>query len=164
MSKCAARCNCREYFLALTVIVMIVIILTAKDTTTAVILVGLIAGFLVVMGPHNASCRRDAFTPREVENPILHKEVTRSLIEEDKYPGAIDFRESTDFRGASGEAGDDTGIVYDGDELVTYQNRARNVPERVWAGTHQRKTLVDHYVREELDERENVRWWGAHEV
>jgi len=59
---------------------------------------------------------------------------------------------------------DDAIALYDGDELNTYQVRSRNNPERVWAGIYRRKALLDRYVREELDERENTRWWGAQEV
>jgi hypothetical protein len=59
---------------------------------------------------------------------------------------------------------DDAIAIYDGDELMAYQARSRNDPERVWAGIYRRKALVDRYVREELDERENTQWWGAGEV
>jgi hypothetical protein len=59
---------------------------------------------------------------------------------------------------------DDALALYDGDELTAYQVRSRNEPERVWAGIYRRKALVDRYVGEELDERENSRWWGAGEV
>ena len=59
---------------------------------------------------------------------------------------------------------EDAIALYDGDELNAYQVRSRNKPERIWAGIRRRKDLVDHYVREELDECENTRWWGAHEV
>jgi hypothetical protein len=54
--------------------------------------------------------------------------------------------------------------IEDGDELLAYQGRARNDPERVWAGLRRRKALVERFAAEELDMEENKRWWGAHEV
>ncbi len=59
---------------------------------------------------------------------------------------------------------DDAISGFDGDEQNTYQARSRNDPTRVWAGVFRRKELIDRYVRSELDERENCRWWGVHEV
>jgi len=105
------------------------------------------------------------------------------------YPGAIDFG-AADPPGDTDEAlahtgwtaddeagnpygsgwaalpcvGSDAAVSCDGDELNAYQVRSRNSPERVWAGVYRRKSLIDRYVREELDERENAQWWGAHEA
>lgn len=59
---------------------------------------------------------------------------------------------------------DEATAHFDGDELVTYHARARNDPERVWAGARRRKAHVQRYVGEELDEAENTVWWGRHEV
>lgn len=67
-------------------------------------------------------------------------------------------------QGAAPCVDDDAIAIYDGDEQNTYQVRSRNDPERVWAGILRRKPLVERYVKEELDERENTRWWGDHEV
>jgi hypothetical protein len=58
---------------------------------------------------------------------------------------------------------EEAAAIYDGDEQVTYQSRARNQPERVWAGASRRKTHVSGYVDEELDEEENAPWWGRSE-
>ena len=58
---------------------------------------------------------------------------------------------------------DDAIAIYDGDELNAYQVRSRNDPTRVWAGVFRRKALMDRYVREELDEQEDTRWWGRAE-
>jgi len=66
---------------------------------------------------------------------------------------------------AAGPCVDDDAIaIYDGDELLAYQARSRNDPERVWAGITRRKALVERYVKEELDEKEASQWWGNHEV
>lgn len=59
------------------------------------------------------------------------------------------------------EANDDE---IDGDERITYQARSRNDPVRVTIGTLNRRSALDKYLREELDEEENRRWWGRHEV
>ena len=56
---------------------------------------------------------------------------------------------------------DDALAYFDADELVTYQVRSRNVPERVWAGIYRRKALVSRYLNEELEEAEQSRWWGV---
>ena len=58
---------------------------------------------------------------------------------------------------------DDALAIHDGDELNTYQARSRNDMTRVWAGIYRRKSLMDRYVREELDEEEDTRWWGRAE-
>lgn len=58
---------------------------------------------------------------------------------------------------------DDALQYFDCDERNTYQARARNAPERVWAGIYRRKALVSRYVAEELEEAEQSRWWGLPE-
>ena len=58
---------------------------------------------------------------------------------------------------------DDALQYFDCDEQNTYQARARNDPERVWAGIYRRKALVSRYVAEELEEAEQSRWWGLPE-
>ena len=58
---------------------------------------------------------------------------------------------------------DDALQYFDCDELNTYQVRSRNVPERVWAGVFRRKALVGRYLAEELEEAEQIRWWGLPE-
>ena len=57
----------------------------------------------------------------------------------------------------------DTYLPADGDERITYQVRSRNIPERVWAGTHQRKQQLAPYFGEELAEAEDQQWWGRGE-
>jgi len=59
---------------------------------------------------------------------------------------------------------DDAVAALDGDELMAVQGRSRNDPTRVWAGALRKKAQLSRYVKEELDERENSRWWGQHEV
>ncbi len=52
----------------------------------------------------------------------------------------------------------------DGDELMTYQARSRNDATRVTAGTMRRVKEMDKYFREEVEEREDIPWWGRHEL
>lgn len=59
------------------------------------------------------------------------------------------------------EANDDQ---YDIDERNTYQARARNDATRVEAGIFNRRVFLDPYLREEVEEREDIPWWGRHEV
>lgn len=59
---------------------------------------------------------------------------------------------------------DEASAYLDGDELNTIQARARNDPTRVWAGIYRRKELVNRYVGEALDEAQDSRWWGIHEI
>jgi hypothetical protein len=222
-------------FLALTLIVMIVIILTAKDLITALIIIGLIANFFIIssqltllsdrhMDPIRDSSlsvmvnpdpgvishsgmisqpdKKEGFTmattaPPGAGPPSFPNIPKTSEAGMDRYPGAIEFGKTNvgDEAPALGhvdwEASDRDGVpvgnpfdpnrvaspqaaspcvdddaiqIYDGDELNTYQVRSRNQPERVWAGIYRRKAMMDKYLREELDESENTRWWGAHEV
>lgn len=270
------------FFLALTLIVMILIVLMTKELTTAILLIGLITNFLIISsqltllgdrhvatsgngkrgsslsqinrnlassvmvnpspglmsldggadlmaglaGPTEAMTRRPGARPPQVapNAPYLDAGLygTREYftgattappgagapafpnISETTtlaaYPGAIDFGKTDqpvvgdeapalghvdwDAAGRDGiPAGnpydldriaspqaaapcvdDDAIAIYDGDELMAYQVRSRNDPERVWAGIYRRKALIDRYVGEELDERENTQWWGAGEV
>ena len=59
---------------------------------------------------------------------------------------------------------DDAIAVGDIDEQVPNQVRARNDPTRVVAGIMNRRKFLDPYLREELDETEDRRWWGRHET
>jgi hypothetical protein len=52
----------------------------------------------------------------------------------------------------------------DGDERINYQSLSRNDATRVTAGTMNRRRELDPYFREELDQEEDSRWWGRHEV
>jgi hypothetical protein len=52
----------------------------------------------------------------------------------------------------------------DGDELMTFQGRARNDAERVTAGTMNRRKWMKPYLDEELDQSEAQYWWGRSEV
>lgn len=268
------------FFLALTLIVMIVIVLTAKDLTTGILLIGLITNFLIISSqltllgdrhvatsggslsqidrdlastvmatpppglmsldagadlmaglsgtPESLTRRPGGRPPQAALNAPVHGTIdtpprgarerftgattappgapapafpnipeTTTLA---AYPGAIDFGKTdqpvvgdeapalghVDWdaaardgvpvgnpydldRIASPQAAapcvdDDAIAFYDGDELMAYQARSRNDPERVWAGIHRRKALVDRYVGEELSERENTQWWGQGEV
>ena len=51
----------------------------------------------------------------------------------------------------------------DGDELMSFHGYARNDPERVTAGTMNRRRDLDKYLREEVTESEDREWWGRHE-
>ena len=52
----------------------------------------------------------------------------------------------------------------DADESNINQVRSRNDPTRVTAGTMNRRRFLDPFLREELEQEENKRWWGRHEV
>jgi hypothetical protein len=52
----------------------------------------------------------------------------------------------------------------DGDELMTFQGRARNDAERVTAGSMNRRKMMGPYLQEELAESEQRQWWGRSEV
>jgi hypothetical protein len=52
----------------------------------------------------------------------------------------------------------------DADELNAYQGRSRNDPDRVAAGTMNRRKMMDPYLREEVEEAEDRQWWGRHEL
>ena len=52
----------------------------------------------------------------------------------------------------------------DGDERITYQQRSRNDPTRVTAGTMNRRKMLDPYLRGEVEEEADRPWWGRHEV
>jgi hypothetical protein len=259
------------FFLALTLIVMIIIVLTTKELTTAILHIGLITNFCIIssqltlLGDRHlatsGAClgeidqdlatsamvnpapglatfdsgsnlmaslsepmarRPGARPPQVAPNAPVHGTIdapppgarerftggagppafpkTPETTTVAAYPGAIDFGETgvpvvgdeapalghVDWDAAARDGvpvgdphdldrianpqaaapcvDDDAIAIYDGDELMAYQARSRNDPERVWAGIYRRKALVDRYVREELDERENAQWWGAHEV
>lgn len=191
--------SCRETldgFYVLTLIVVIVILFMATNLATALLLIGLVAAFqlMLLLGDH-----RQRPLTKEAMRPKPHTTVPARTARIERpeyassYPGAIDFGDDTTpslghadwdayarasvpegnpyshSRIASPQAAppsvdDDAIAFYDGDELVTHHARSRNDPERVWAGVRHRKALVDQYVREELDERENIRWWGVHET
>lgn len=53
--------------------------------------------------------------------------------------------------------------VFGVDEKIAYQGRFRNDPVRETAGTMNRRTNMDFYLRAEVEERENDVWWGRHE-
>jgi cytoskeletal protein RodZ len=84
-----------------------------------------------------------------------------------RYPGAINL--------GSGDVGDivphaepfeDDFVLesLDDGELMAQQALSRNDPERALAGITNRKALVERFMGEELDEAEDERWWGRHEV
>lgn len=52
---------------------------------------------------------------------------------------------------------------FDADRTVVEQARRRHDPYRVAAGVMRRKDLMDKYVAEELNEKENEPWWGRAE-
>jgi len=216
-------------FLALTLVVMMIIILSTKDIATAIIVIGLITNFLIIssqltlMGDRHVKITEktskdlatsvmvnpdpsllvslrpgaEAFTTATTAPPGAGPPafpVVPDTHMSTQYPGAIDFGDGDEApalghvdwdaadrdnvpegnpfdldriqspQAAAPCIDDDAIAIYDGDELNTYHARARNDPERVWAGIYRRKALVDQYVREELDEQENSQWWGNHEV
>lgn len=232
------------FFLILTFIVMIVIVLTTRDLKSSMILIGLITSFLIISsqltflgdrhmtgGPsaNRSAAGRPAVMPMDMSmafseamtsgdrpsgeamtsggattappgaGPPAFLGVPETADDTAAYPGAIDFGTRGEVDGdeapalghtdlyeaardntpegnpfsaervaapqAAGPCVDDDAIaIYDGDELLAIQARSRNDPERVWAGNYRRKAHVGRYITEELDEEENKRWWGAHEV
>lgn len=71
----------------------------------------------------------------------------------------------TDYPNAAEACEDDyAAAISDADELSTYQNTTRNGNDRAIAGVIRQKPMLDFYVRQELDEREDCRWWGVHET
>jgi hypothetical protein len=84
-----------------------------------------------------------------------------------RYPGAINL--GSGFVGDIGphaEPFEDDFIIesLDDGELMAQQSLSRNDPERALAGITNRKALVERFMGEELDEAEDERWWGRHEV
>lgn len=66
---------------------------------------------------------------------------------------------------AAGPCVDDEAVaVFDADELNTYQVRSRNDPYRLAAGALRYKEQLAQYTSSELDEEQDSRWWGRHEV
>lgn len=236
------------FFLALTLVVMLVILLTTRDLTTAILVIGLITNFLIISsqltllgdrhmlgdadtlegvdkqanhsvmvtppgalfapvaegmadGPDAYSDQKESFTMATTAppgaGPPSFPNIPDTSDVDSTYPGAIDFGKTSEGdeapalgfvdwdaaardnvprgnpfdtdrianpQAASPCVDDEALALFDGDELNAYQVRSRNDPERVWAGIYRRSAMIDRYVREELDERENTRWWGNHEV
>ena len=75
------------------------------------------------------------------------------------YPGAV---ADSDFAGDPAEHGGADGLT--ADEMVIYHARFRNDPTRANADPGRHRYLADKYIRSELDEAEDSRWWGRHEV
>lgn len=233
----------QNFYLALTLVVMIVIILVTGELATAVLLIGLIANYFIIssqlvllrawreaekqqtssldsseigqglatsvmvnpaglagFGARTAEPFTSTTTAPPGAGPPAFPRVPASAAVAGDYPGAIDFGKTgaavagdralalghVDWDAAAKDSvaegnpldldrvanpqaaapcvDDDAIAIYDGDELLAYQARSRNDPERVWAGIYRRKGLVDRYVREELDETEDTQWWGRHEI
>lgn len=109
----------------------------------------------------------DRMTPGSVDEGAAwmgHRD--RSARPFDVPPGnPFDLDRYASPTGAAPCIDDDAIAIADIDELATYQARARNSPERTWEGNyHKKKNMIDRYFREEVDQQENRRWWGAHEV
>lgn len=90
----------------------------------------------------------------------------RTVLETDYAPSGNPYdtnRLSAPY--AAGPCIDDEayGGALDADESNALQVRSRNDQERVVAGTIRRKAFLDPYLREELEEEEDSRWWGRHE-
>ena len=196
-------------FLVITIIVILVVLLTVKNFTLAILIVGLITNFVIIsthltlMGDRHAEMARikkDSFTTATTALPggaspsFTNIPADEPGTDDIAYPGSIEeFGEyetypelgHTDWRTtarddvpygnpfsthriaspqAAGPDDDDYAVVaLDGDEAITVQARSRNDPTRAWAGSLRQKSLIGRYVSEELDERENCRWWGQHE-
>ena len=51
----------------------------------------------------------------------------------------------------------------DGDEKIVLLNKTRNEPTRMLAGVNNAVKNLNKYVKEEIDEAENMEWWGNNE-
>lgn len=80
-----------------------------------------------------------------------------------RYPGSIDYNADGKEEEYPVVADDRIDAAHDGDELLAYHGLARNDHDRVVAGTLERTSQVGKFFQEEIDERENIEWWGAHE-
>jgi len=90
----------------------------------------------------------------------------RQEVDNDYFPFGNPFVASRSFAPAGGPACFDdeaNNEEYDADERITYQARARNDPIRATIGSMNRLKDFGPYVKEELQEEEEKRWWGRHE-
>ena len=191
-------------FMTLTFVIMIIIVLSTKELSSAMLLIGFITNFLIIssqltlMGDRNtvndSETKYNRYRRALGESPVMVTPlpgVVGNFVSGDpaepypgaigpaeqypgpigpaeQYPGAIDFIESPaqNIKQAAGQDGacksysDDSGA----DDFVVSQTRSRNNPERVWAGIHRRKALIDRFAGEELDEEGGTPWWGSHET
>jgi hypothetical protein len=201
-------------FLALTFVIMIIIVLSTKELSSAMLLIGFITNFLIIssqltlMGDRNtvndSETKYNRYRRALGESPVMvtplpgvvgnfvggapaeqypgaigpaeqypgpigpAEQYPGAIGPAEQYPGAIDFIESPaqNIKQAAGRDGacksysDDSGA----DDFVVSQTRSRNNPERVWAGIHRRKALIDRFAGEELDEEGGTPWWGSHET
>lgn len=200
-----SRNDQQEAFLALTFVVIVIVLITCKESGPAIVAVGLlILAYREWQRRHEVEAPQAAPPVQEGFNtylpgapapyaaaapPVTGTEVVT------RYPGAIDVDEydsDAEFGHRDRTAGDNdhapVGNPFvrsrvtapasadacvddeanddeiEGDERIAYQGLARNDPERVIAGTMNRRREFDPYVREELEETEDLRWWGRHEV
>jgi hypothetical protein len=90
----------------------------------------------------------------------------RTALETDNFPAGNPYDTARTFAPfAEGPCLDDDsyGGMMDADEAYAVQIRSRNDPTRVAAGIIRRKEFMDAYLREELEQEEDSRWWGRHE-
>ena len=158
------------FFLALTFVVMLVILVSSKDMTTALLTIGLITNFLIIssqltmIGDRNIKMDAAAAVAPPSAAALISASQSNfhdpefDSVADGAYPGAIDVPEDRTLRSPVGDS-----ALLDGDERITHQVRSRNDPERVWAGALQKKAFIEPYVAEELADAEDRPWWGRHE-
>lgn len=176
----------KEIFIALSIVVIFVIILTTQNITLVLLLLVIIccnesvrnSGYCVINKclsdepdePHWSDSLEYSDTteyeyPEKSELSECFESDTNESDDITNYPGSIDAcRDDKDPCNNGVRLNLDSIIINDGDELLARQNRSRNDPERVWRGIYRRKDIMNRYVNEELDEEENSRWWGSHEI
>lgn len=230
----------QSFFLAITLVVILAVILLAGDVKTALLVIGLIANFFIISsqmvliserhaaeggasgadvagrpaaadsslvsnvpwfgwnGGHSGFQDKEDFASRPV--PVHPHEYPGGLGVHDMPPGDTNYQtgpfegppgdgavyspapadalaqgpypdnpfdlnrvdtaaqETCDY-GMTGESRD----THDADRKVVDHARWRHDPYRVTAGIMRRKHLLEEYVAEELDEAENLQWWGRSE-
>lgn len=176
----------REIFIALSIVVVFIILLTTQNITLILLLLVIICCNKSVYNSGNYVINKCSLVEPDEPNNLYrsdsseHSDTTEyecseesELSESDtieldditNYPGSIDACHDDKNPCNNGvRLNSDSIIINDGDELLARQNRSRNDPERVWSGIYRRKDIMDRYVNEELDEEENSRWWGSHEI
>jgi hypothetical protein len=142
-----------QYFIMLTFIVIVVIIIMSHDTFTTIMIIGLMVGFIYINNnPH--LCDISNF---KLQNPLMNS-----------YPFMNSYPAYQNQLGNSMPISQDqiyssSQYPIDGDERLSYQSLSRNDPKRPIMGVTRRRRDMDKYLREEVDEEENRRWWGQDE-
>ena len=138
-----------QYFIMLTFIVVVVIIIMSHDTFTTMMIIGLMIGFIYINNnPH--LCDMNNF---KLQNPFMNSYPYHLADKHFAYPQPI----------SQNQMYSAPQHPIDGDDRLSYQSLSRNDPKRPIMGVTRRRSDMDKYLREEVDEEENRRWWGQNE-